>query len=87
MRLFLFLTVAITCAGCAAQIAAEDDAQCKGYGAKKGSAAYVNCRAQLDASRAQAAAIRNSVPAEPYHSPIDTNSPPLWVTHPINRVP
>jgi hypothetical protein len=40
----------------AAQQAAEDDAKCQSYGAKPGEPAYVQCRAQLDAARTQAAA-------------------------------
>jgi hypothetical protein len=41
-------------AGCAAQMAAEDDAQCRSYGAHKGDQAYVQCRTMLHAARRQA---------------------------------
>lgn len=33
---------------------AKDDQHCLSYGAQKGTDAYVNCRAQLEASRRQA---------------------------------
>lgn len=39
---------------------AKDDQQCLSYGAQKGSDAYVNCRAQLEASRRQASAARDA---------------------------
>lgn len=35
------------------QIAAKDDARCQSYGAKPGSAEYVNCRGQQDQMRTQ----------------------------------
>ncbi|PHN49134.1 hypothetical protein [Pseudomonas amygdali] len=41
-----------------AQQAVADDAQCQSYGAKPGSDAYVGCRMQLDAQRAQSGKIR-----------------------------
>ncbi|MNF45706.1 hypothetical protein D3C85_1034540 [compost metagenome] len=41
-----------------AQQAVADDTQCQSYGAKPGSDAYVGCRMQLDAQRAQAGEVR-----------------------------
>jgi hypothetical protein len=35
----------------AEQIAAKDDAICKGYGAQPGTSAYINCRGQQDRRR------------------------------------
>jgi hypothetical protein len=40
-----------SCAEIREQRAAQDDSKCLGYGATRGSDAYVNCRAQLDAAR------------------------------------
>lgn len=61
------LLVAASLGGCAsyqAKIAAEhaayDDAKCLSYGGAKGDAAYVQCRAQLDAARTQANAINGT---------------------------
>jgi hypothetical protein len=51
-----YVLAALVLSGCAAQQAAEMDAQCKSYGAKPGTPAYINCRAQLDAAHEQAAA-------------------------------
>jgi hypothetical protein len=56
MKRYLIIAIALACASCVAQERAEMDAQCKSYGAKPGTDAYVNCRAQLDAAHAQAAA-------------------------------
>jgi hypothetical protein len=39
---------------------ARDDQQCLSYGAKQGSDAYVTCRTQLAAARANADAIHNA---------------------------
>lgn len=41
-----------------AQQAVADDKQCQSYGPKPGSDAYVGCRMQLDAQRAQAGEVR-----------------------------
>jgi hypothetical protein len=45
-----------------AQIEAADDRTCLSYGAQKGSDGYVSCRAQLNASRTNAAAVRGTSP-------------------------
>jgi len=65
---YLTLLVALLLAGCmtreeriAAQ-SAKDDQKCLSYGAQIGSAAYVNCRAQLDAARTTADAIEDAAP-------------------------
>jgi hypothetical protein len=58
----LLCALAILVSGCAdwkAKLAAkqdtEDDAKCQSSGGKPGDPAYVQCRAQLDAARTQAA--------------------------------
>jgi hypothetical protein len=40
----------------AAAVAANDDAQCRSYGAEPGSPSYIQCRMNLDNQRAQVAA-------------------------------
>jgi len=77
------VAIAFALAGCTstAERAAYDDGKCKSYGATRGSAAYTNCRAQLDAAHTQAQAIRNApVAIEPYRAPFDTspNDPSRW---------
>ena len=51
----------------AAAQAANDDAQCRSYGAEPGSSVYVQCRMNLDNQRAQVAAndraIVDSIPS------------------------
>ena len=51
----------------AAAQAANDDAQCRSYGAERGSSVYVQCRMNLDNQRAQVAAndraIVDSIPS------------------------
>jgi hypothetical protein len=42
-------------------VAANDDAQCRSYGAQPGSPVYVQCRMNLDNQRAQ---LRNAVAAQ-----------------------
>lgn len=39
---------------------AKDDQQCLSYGARKGTDAYVNCRAQLEGARRQADAAEDA---------------------------
>lgn len=54
---FLLLLLLTGCLGEEERIAAanaKDDQQCLSYGAQKGTDAYVNCRAQLEAARRQA---------------------------------
>ena len=64
MKRILLLITALSLAGCyehqpgggelgmsAEQIAAKDDAICKGYGAQPGTSAYINCRGQQDRRR------------------------------------
>jgi hypothetical protein len=79
--LFAVLALAVTCAGCTtdAERAAYDDAKCKSYGATRGTAAYTNCRAQLDAARTQAAA---AIAAQPV-----VQSPPIRVIAPPPPIP
>jgi uncharacterized protein YceK len=57
-KILLRLAFCLLLGGCAtqAQIDAADDAKCVSYGARPGDAAYVTCRAQLDAARTQAQA-------------------------------
>ena len=59
MPMVLILLALFGLAGCAstADLAAADDAKCRGYGAAPGSQAYVHCRAQLDSARTTARAI------------------------------
>ena len=64
MKRILLLITALSLAGCwehqpgggellmsAEQVAAKDDAICKGYGAQPGTSAYINCRGQQDRRR------------------------------------
>jgi hypothetical protein len=62
----------------AAQQAAEDDAKCISYGATRGDAAYIQCRAQLDAARTQAQAEAQAavVPAQVFQMPADNGISP-----------
>lgn len=46
----------------AAERNAKDDQKCQSYGARPGSDAYVNCRAQLDSARTTARAIDGAAP-------------------------
>lgn len=57
-KIVLGIVLGATLSGCvsAAHLAAIDDAKCRSYGANPGDAAYVTCRAQLDAARTQALA-------------------------------
>jgi hypothetical protein len=84
MRALLALVIALPLCGCLgamsqeqiaaqrAQIAANDDARCRSYGAAPGSDVYIQCRMAQDQRRdaaanaaAQAAAIRASEPMDP----------------------
>jgi len=63
----IFILTACALAGCASrqEIATDDDATCRSYGAEPGSQAYIQCRMQRDALRqqdrtARAAAILSS---------------------------
>jgi hypothetical protein len=65
---YLTVLVALLLAGCmtreeriAAQ-SAKDDQKCLAYGARPGTDAYVNCRAQLDSARTTADAIEDAAP-------------------------
>src|SRR5215469_16297244 len=79
------LATSLTLAGClgseeriAAQNA-QDDQKCQSYGARQGTDAYVNCRAQLDSARRTAEAIEDAAPppsAFPAPAPA-TAAPPL----------
>lgn len=67
--LFLSLLLLSGCLGEEERLAAanaKDDQQCLSYGAKKGSDAYVTCRAQLEASRRQADATRSASSDRPH---------------------
>jgi hypothetical protein len=60
MRFFAIAAFATLLSGCAAtraELAAADDEKCRGYGAQPATPAYVQCRTQLDATRATAGAI------------------------------
>ena len=69
------LLLALLLAGCMNQeqeLAAQnsqDDRQCLGYGARKGTDAYVTCRTQLSAARTQAAAVEDSAAIAMYSAP------------------
>ena len=54
MHIAIIVLASLGLAACAAQFAKIDDSKCQGYGARTGSQAYVQCRAQLDAARTQA---------------------------------
>ena len=66
MRRLLVLALALCLCGCmtkeerlAAQNA-KDDQKCLGFGARPGTDAYVNCRAQLDSARTTAGAMEDA---------------------------
>jgi hypothetical protein len=67
-RALLAAALLVGLAGCMsreerlAQIEAADDRTCLSYGAQKGTDGYVSCRAQLNASRANTAAVRGTAP-------------------------
>jgi hypothetical protein len=70
------LVLAILLCGCMTreqQIAeqnAKDDQKCLSYGARPGSDAYVNCRAQLDGARTTASAIEDAAPPPAQPAPV-----------------
>ncbi|SDS77279.1 hypothetical protein SAMN05444158_3151 [Bradyrhizobium canariense] len=82
-KLILLVAVvsATSLAGCMTrdqQIAAvntRDDQKCLGFGARPGTDAYVNCRAQLDSARTTADAIEDAAPA-PTYSPVPASDAP-----------
>jgi hypothetical protein len=59
-----------------AHLAAIDNGKCKSYGARFGTPAYTQCRAQLDAARTQAVAAFASAP-QPTYTPMTITGPPL----------
>jgi hypothetical protein len=73
MRIILALVLALPLCGCQtdqermaefkARNNALDDQKCLGYGARPGTDAYVNCRANLDSARTTADAIVVAAPA------------------------
>ena len=75
MKLFITIILAAFVAGCVtdeerfARLAAIDDGKCQGYGAKAGTPAYVQCRAQLDAARTQAVATLAAAPPPTVYTP------------------
>jgi hypothetical protein len=70
----LLLTAILLC-GCmtreqqVAEQNARDDQKCMSYGARPGTDAYINCRAQLDGARTTAAAIEEAAPPRPVVQP------------------
>jgi hypothetical protein len=63
-RVFVLLSL-ISLAGCIAttspqDLARQDDAVCRSYGAAPGTDAYVNCRSQRDNTRQQGEALRRA---------------------------
>jgi hypothetical protein len=70
IRTALIAAAALALAGCQtieerrAQIASEDDAACRSYGARPGSATYVQCRTDLRRVRATEEAARRPVVVE-----------------------
>ncbi|PJG56618.1 hypothetical protein CVM73_03450 [Bradyrhizobium forestalis] len=70
MRVVVILALGLSLGGCLtgeqliAERNAKDDQKCQGYGARPGTDAYVNCRAQLDSARTTARAIDNATPAQ-----------------------
>lgn len=70
MRVIAILAVGLMLGGCLgeeqriAERNARDDQKCLGYGARPGTDAYVNCRAQLDSARTTATAINSATPAQ-----------------------
>jgi hypothetical protein len=77
------LLLCLLAGGCASQAeikwqqAQADDMKCLSYGAKRGDAAYVQCRAQLDSARTVADAIpAPASPIQPAAQPVQ-NSPPM----------
>jgi len=71
MRKLLILAASmLALAGCqtAQQVAAADDATCRGYGAKVGSDAYVQCRSMADQRHAIDGLRQNNRSAQNYHN-------------------
>lgn len=56
------VVLSLVLAGCASrqEIAADDDATCRSYGAAPGSQAYIQCRMQRDGIRQQGAEARRA---------------------------
>lgn len=70
MRFVAILALSLSLGGCLtdeqliAERNAKDDQKCQGFGARPGSDAYVNCRAQMDSARTTARAIDSAAPAQ-----------------------
>lgn len=70
MRVVAILAVSLSLGGCLtdeqliAERNAKDDQKCQSYGARPGTDAYVNCRAQMDSARTTATAINSATPAQ-----------------------
>ena len=70
MRVMAILALSLSLGGCLtseqliAERNAKDDQKCQGYGARPGTDAYVNCRAQLDSARTTAIAVDSAAPAQ-----------------------
>ena len=68
LKIIAILLVALSLGGCMTReerIAAQnarDDQKCLSFGARRGTDAYVSCRAQLDAAETTAAAIEEAAP-------------------------
>jgi hypothetical protein len=81
IRTALIAAAALTLAGCQtieerrAQIASEDDAACRSYGARPGSAVYVQCRTDLRQMRATEEAARRPVVVQRFRVGLGYGSP------------
>lgn len=82
LRPIALLALALLLTGCMTReerIAAQnakDDQKCLSYGAKKGTDAYVACRAQLDGARTTAEAIEDAAPSGPTTVTVQTSDVP-----------
>lgn len=69
MRIVAVVVLGLSLGGCLtteeriAERSAKDDQKCQSYGARPGTDAYINCRAQLDSARTTARAIDGAAPA------------------------
>jgi hypothetical protein len=61
MRIAIIMLMSTILTACAAQFAKIDDSKCQSYGARTGTPAYVQCRAQMDAARTQSNATRGTI--------------------------
>jgi hypothetical protein len=93
MKYAIALIAFLSLGGCglsqrmAEQRNAEDDAKCISYGAQRGDPTYIQCRAQLDAARTQAAATESVAGAVTAAGPNPLASPPMVQPPPITYYP